>query len=60
MQRSRCDRITSRRSGDDVVARDMGAEVVVLRWWQDRKETKKQEPGLFNNMTESLRRGRVR
>jgi hypothetical protein len=38
----------------------MGAEVVVLRWWQDRKETKKQEPGLFNNMTESLRRGRVR
>jgi hypothetical protein len=58
--RSRCDRITSRRSGDDAVARDTGAEVVVLRWWQDRKETKKQEPGLFNNVTESLRRGRVR
>jgi hypothetical protein len=31
--RSKCDRITSRRSGDDVVARDVGAEVIVLRWW---------------------------
>jgi hypothetical protein len=30
--RSRCDRIISRRSGDDVVARDAGVEVVVLRW----------------------------
>jgi hypothetical protein len=31
--RSRCGRIISRRSGDDAVARDAGAEVVVLRWW---------------------------
>jgi hypothetical protein len=31
--RSKCDRITSRRSSDDVVARDVGAEVIVLRWW---------------------------
>jgi hypothetical protein len=31
--RSRCDRITSRRRSDDVVARDAGAEVVVLWWW---------------------------
>jgi hypothetical protein len=31
--RSRCDRIISRRSGNDAIARDEGAEVVVLRWW---------------------------
>jgi hypothetical protein len=31
--RSRCDMIISRRSGDDAIARDVGAEVVVLRWW---------------------------
>jgi hypothetical protein len=31
--RSRCDKIIIRRSGDDAVARDAGAEVVVLQWW---------------------------
>jgi len=58
--RSRGGRITStstsRRSGGGVggaAARDAGAEVVVLRRRQDDgKETKKQEPGLFNNVIE--------
>lgn len=50
--RSRGGRITSRRSGSSAAARDVGAEVVVLRRRQDGEETKKQEPGLFNNVIE--------
>jgi hypothetical protein len=50
--RNRGGRITSKRSGGGgAVATDPGAEVVVLRR-QDGKETKKQEPGLFNNVIE--------
>lgn len=52
--RSRGGRIASRRSGGGggTAARDAGAEVIVLRRRQDGKETKKQEPGLFNNVIE--------
>ncbi|EES17258.2 uncharacterized protein LOC8074268 isoform X2 [Sorghum bicolor] len=47
-------RVASRRIGSGgAAARDAGAEVVVLRRRQDDgKETKKQEPGLFNNVIE--------
>ncbi|XP_066356936.1 uncharacterized protein [Miscanthus floridulus] len=52
--RSRGGRIASRRTGGGggAAARGAGAEVVVLRRRQDGKETKKQEPGLFNNVIE--------
>lgn len=52
--RSRGGRIASRRigGGGGAAARDAGAEVVVLRRRQDGKDTKKQEPGLFNNVIE--------
>ena len=53
--KSRGGRIASRRiggGGSGAAARDAGTEVVVLRQRQEGKETKKQEPGLFNNVIE--------
>ncbi|XP_066359775.1 uncharacterized protein [Miscanthus floridulus] len=53
--KSRGGRIASRRiggGGGGAAARDAGTEVVVLRRRQEGKETKKQEPGLFNNVIE--------
>lgn len=50
--RSRGSRITGRRNGISIAAKDPGAEVVVLRRRQDGKEVKKQEQVLLNNVIE--------